>query len=266
MIEFKRCYPDANSFDKVLKLKNLSEWKAEYVPLSSDIGYWIAESPFHNDGLEIFQNLISTFPIQKDNNSDYTRDPNPFDTIHLPEWVYKDLCFLIRDFYLEKYNPAYVDPQIHEWGNIYFKNRARPISCWRIPHVDYHNGIVGNLWFTDHDIKDSSTRLYKYHGKVHNDVYDFQVDKTHKMHEEWAHISDNAERADAWFNLDNKELERWGFEFVGEAPTKKGTMTLYEANISHSAYVSKDVEFRWSHAFAFSHLNRKELFIRDIFK
>jgi hypothetical protein len=266
MIEFKRCYPDANSFNQVLQLKTLEEWKPEYIKLTDDIGYWIASSPFKNDGLEIFKNLISTFPIQKDNNNPTNRDPNPFDTIHLPEWIYKDLCFMIKDFYVDQCSPKIADPQIHEWGNVYFKGRARPISCWRIPHVDYHRGIVGNLWFTDHDVADSSTRLYKYHGKIHNDVYDFQVDKTHKMHEEWATVSENAVRADAWFNLENTELERWGFEFVGEVPTRKDTMTLYKSNICHSAYVSHNVDFRWSHTFAFSHLDRTDMFIKDIFK
>jgi hypothetical protein len=266
MIEFKRCYPDANSFNKIIKLKPVEEWKTEYVKLTDEIGYWIAESPFYEDGFEIFKNLVSSFPVQKDNNSEYTVDPNPFDTIHLPEWVYKDLCFLVKDFYLSKFNPAFVDPQIHEWGNVYFKSRARPISCWRIPHIDYHYGMVANMWFTNHDIKDSSTRLYKYHGDVHKDVYDFQIDKTHKMHEEWKSISENPTRADAWFNLENSELERWGFEFVGEAPTQENTVTLYKSNICHLAYVSSNVEFRWSHAFAFSHLNRSELYIKDIFR
>jgi hypothetical protein len=266
MIEFKRCYPDANSFDKVLKLKPLSEWQTEYVRLTDDIGYWVAESPFYNDGLEIFKNLISTFPIQKDNNSEDNLDPNPFDTIHLPEWVYKNVCFMIRDFYIKETRPDILDPQIHEWGNVYFKNRARPISCWRIPHVDYHNGLVGNMWFTDHDIKDSSTKLYKYHGRIDKTVYDFQVDKHHKMHNEWKHLAETPTRAAAWFNLDDAELARWGFEYVGQVPTRKNTVTMYKANICHSAYVSENVDFRWSHAFAFSHLNRKELQLRDIFK
>lgn len=266
MTDFKRCYPDANSFDKVLKLKPLSEWKIEYIPLSDDIGYWLADDPFYDNGLEIYKNLISSFPIQKDNNSEHTSDPNPFDTIHLPEWAYKNLCFMVRDFYLKEFKPQFIDPQIHEWGNVYFKDRAKPINCWRIPHVDYHFGMVANMWFTDHDIKDSSTRLYKYHGKIYKDVYDFQVDASHKKHKEWKSLAENPTRADSWFNIDNDTLRDWGFEFVGEAPTRKNTLTLYKANVCHVAYVSENVKFRWSHAFAFSHLNKNELYVKDIFK
>ena len=77
MIDFKRCYPDANSFDKVLKLKPLENWKVEYVPLTNDVGYWVAEDPFYDDGFEIYKNLIASFPIQKDNNREevWQRDP-----------------------------------------------------------------------------------------------------------------------------------------------------------------------------------------------
>lgn len=266
MIEFKRCYPDANSFDKILKIKSASDWKVEYFPLTNDIGYWIGEDPFYDNGIEIYKNLIASFPIQKDNNSEYTTDPNPFDTIHLPEWAYKNLCFLVRDFYLRKFKPNFTAPQIHEWGNVYFKNRSRPISCWRIPHVDYHYGMVANMWFTNHELKDSSTRLYKYHGRIYNNVYDFQVDTNHKMHNEWKSMAENPTRSDSWFNMDNQILEKWGFEFVGEVPTYKNTMSLYKANVCHVAYVSENVDFRWSHAFAFSHLNRNELRVGDILK
>jgi hypothetical protein len=266
MIEFKKCYPDANSFDKILKLKPLEEWKTEYVHLVDDIGYWITESPFYDDGFEIFKNLISTFPIQNDNNSEHSIAPNPFDSIHLPEWAYKNLCFMIRDFYLKKFDPLFFDPQIHEWGNVYYKSISRPISCWRIPHIDYHHGMVTNMWFTDHAIEDSSTKFYKYHGKVYKDVYDFQVETDHPMHEEWKSLAENLTRADSWFNMGDDELKHWGFEYVGEAPTKYNTMTMYKANVCHTAYVSPRVDFRWSHAFAFSYLNKHEMTMKDIFK
>lgn len=265
MIDFKTCYPDANNFNKVLKLKTIDEWKYEYFPLTDKLGYWVAEDPFKDNGFEIFKNLIAAFPIQKDNNHPSNFDPNPFDTIHVPEWVSKDMCFLVRDFYLKNVRKDVFDPQIHEWGNVYFKEKSKPISCWRIPHIDYVFGMVANMWFTDHDIKDSGTKLYLYKGKTHRDLYDFQVDNHHPMHKEWRSISEDPKRAPAWFNIDDKELERWGFELIGIAPNRAGTVTLYEANISHLAYIESTVNFRWSHAFAYSH----ELFpstMKDIFK
>ncbi len=266
MIEFKKCFPDANNFKKYIKLKTLDDWKVEYIKLDKEIGYWIAENPFYDDGLELFKNLVSVFPIQKDNNDPENFDPNPFDTIHLPEWAYKDLCFLIRDYYLRLYRPNFFDPEIHEWGNVYRKGITRPISCWRIPHVDYHSGIVGNLWFTDHPLEDSGTKLYRYHGNIYEDIYDFQVDQAHPMNEEWKNIAENPSRAEKWFNMSDQELERWGFEYVGMAPSQSNAMTLYRANVSHCAYITDNVDFRWSHTFAFSHLVKQNLTVRDILK
>ncbi len=264
MIDFKVCYPDANNFNKVLKLKTLEELEYEYHPLTDKLGYWVTASPFKDDGFEIFKNLIASFPIQKDNNHADNLDPNPFDTIHVPEWVSKDVCGLVKEFYLEHVRKDVFDPQIHEWGNVYFKEKSKPISCWRIPHIDYVYGMVANLWFTSHSTE-SGTKLYNYHGKMHRELYDFQLDENHPMHNEWRSMSENPQRAKEWFNLDDTDLEKWGFELIGIAPNKEGTMTMYEANIPHLAYIEPSVSFRWSHAFAYSH----ELFpttMRDLFK
>jgi hypothetical protein len=60
-------------------------------------------------------------------------------------------------------------------------------------------------------------------------------------------------RASSWFNIADTELASWGFEYLGTAPTHEGTMTMYNSNVCHLAYISENVDFRWSHAFAFSH-------------
>jgi hypothetical protein len=266
MIDFKICYPDANTFNKVLKFKTLDEWNCEYVQLAHGIGYWIGEHPLKdNEGFEIFKNLIAAFPIQKDNNHPDNFDPNPFDTIHVPDWVSRDFCWLVKDFYLKNVRDDTYDPQIHEWGNVFFKEKTRPITCWRIPHIDYVHGMVANLWFTSHDTKDSGTKLYHYHGNMKDEIYDFQYDETHKMHKEWRALSEQPKRADKWYDLSDEELARWGFEFVGAAPTKEGTVTMYRANICHNPYISDNVSFRWSHAFAYSH-TLPPMYMRDIFK
>jgi hypothetical protein len=267
MMDFKYCNPDANRFRDVIKIKKLDNWSVEYFKLTEDIGYWIAEHPFETDEqFELFKNVIASFPVQKDNSHPDNFDPNPFDTIHLPDWVYQDICFLIRDFYFKHVTDKVQEPQIHEWGNLYFKNRTRPISCWRYPHIDYVYGMVANMWFTDHDIKDSCTKLYKYHGKMHNDVYDFQLDLNHPMRKEWEAISVKPFRMDSWINIPDDELARWGFELVGSVPTKEKTLSMYKANVCHTAVVGDAVDFRWSHAFAYSHEQPVDTFFRDIFK
>jgi hypothetical protein len=254
MKNFKICYPDANSFDKIIKLKTFDDLDIKYIQLDKTIGYWISENPFQDNGFELFKNLVATFPIQKDNNSIDNFDPNPFDTIHLPEWIYKDICFLVKEFYLKQSNIPIIDPQIHEWGNLYFKDRAKPISCWRIPHVDYALGMVANLWFSDHTPEDSGTKIYRYTGKMQEVIYDFQIDTTHKMHSRWKDLAESPTRNSKWTNMSDDELNSWGFECLGIAPSRQGTMTMYKSNVCHAAYISDNVDFRWSHTFAFSHL------------
>jgi len=252
MTEFKRCYPDANNFDKVIKIHNVDNWNCKYFSIDKDYGYWITDPPFDIKHFEIFKNLIASFPIQKDNSALTNFDPNPFDSIHLPEWIYKDICYLLIDFYSKNIsNDIYLE-QIHEWGNLYFRELTKPISCWRIPHVDYVNGLVTNLWFTDHSLDMSCTKLFHYEGKMYETVYDFQVDETHKFHKQWVEISRNATRANNWFNMPDEELKKWGFNLLASIPTNEKTMTMYIANIPHLAYVDPKVDFRWSHSFAFS--------------
>ncbi|CAB4125866.1 hypothetical protein UFOVP181_372 [uncultured Caudovirales phage] len=260
MREFKVCYPDANTIDKVIKLKPINEFNAKYIKLDGDIGYWLSDHPFANDGFNLFRELVATFPIQKDNNHPDNLDPNPFDTIHVPEWVSQNIVNVVEEFYRLHNKIDTFASQIHEWGNVYYKHRSRPITCWRIPHIDYVHGMVANLWFTDHNISDSGTKLYRYKGKMYNEIYDFQKDTNHPRYKEWLAISDSPKRADAWFNIPDEELSTWGFECVGIAPSKEGTMTWYNSNICHLAYISENVEFRWSHAFAFSHETHPQTF------
>jgi hypothetical protein len=256
MKNFKFCYPDADRFNKVIKLKTLNDWKTEYVELDREIGYWTAEHPFVDDSMfEIFKNLIASFPVQKDNNHPDNFDPNPFDTIHVPEWISQDICFLLKEFYLKNISTNIYDPQIHEWGNLYFKERSQPIKCWRIPHIDYEHGIVANLWFTSHPLTESGTRLYRYHGTLPNGIYDFQVDQKHPMFNEWRELAEGSTiRSPAWFNMPESDLARWGFEYVGSAPNNAGSITMYKANVCHTPHLTEAVDFRWSHAFAFSHI------------
>jgi hypothetical protein len=65
MINFKRCDPDANSFNQTIKYKPIKDWKFEFVELDYKVGYWIVDDPFLDDGFELFKNIINCFPIQK---------------------------------------------------------------------------------------------------------------------------------------------------------------------------------------------------------
>ena len=261
-MQFKKCKPDANTFSQVIKFKNAKDIKHKYVSLDKDIGYWVVESPFANDTFEIYKELVSCFPISKDNNRDDNLDPNPFDTIHIPAWLHQDICLLLRDFYIaEVYNEFWSldyalsqlkSPRVFEWGNVYFQDKAKPITAYRIPHMDYDKGLVGNLWFTNHEKGTTGTKFYKYIGGIVNGNYDFAVDPKHKLFDEYQDMFKKG-RNDGWFNFDEKELQRFGFEYLGMSDCVQNTMTVYKSNICHLAYIDQSVKFRWSHTFAFAH-------------
>ena len=262
---FKICEPDANNFSKIVEFKSVDQIDYEYVSLdkSKDIGYWSFESPFVDyRSFEIFKKSVSNFPICKNNNLDNNFDPNPFDTIHIPAWLHKDICILLRDFYVKQFHNGYwsleyaltqfKNPSIFEWGNVYYKEKSRPILAHRIPHRDYDKGLVGNLWFTNHNKGTSGTKFYKYIGNDINGEYEFAVNTDHKLYKEYQNLLKKG-RNDSWFNFDYKELEKWGFEYLGMADCKENTMTVYRSNICHLAFIEEEVDFRWSHTFAFAH-------------
>ena len=144
------------------------------------------------------------------------------------------------------------NPSIFEWGNVYYKEKSRPILAHRIPHRDYDKGLVGNLWFTNHNKGTSGTKFYKYIGNDINGEYEFAVNTDHKLYKEYQNLLKKG-RNDSWFNFDDKELEKWGFEYLGMADCKENTMTVYRSNICHLAFIEEEVDFRWSHTFAFAH-------------
>jgi len=251
-MDFKFCNPDANSFDKEVLLTSLEEWSVEYVALDDKIGYWIADNPFLENGYERFKHLVSCFPIVTTNNIETCSDPNPFATIHLPTWLTKSLITLIKSYYVKNVEPYILDEELNEWGNLYWKDKSRPVDAFRIPHVDYEQGYVANLWFSDHALGTTGTNIYKYTGKIYGIYYDFQVDNTHKLYKKWNSLS-TTKRLDQWVNFSDDEAAEWGFVKLGMAPSIEKKITMYKANIPHCPYISNEVDFRWSHTFAISH-------------
>lgn len=250
---FKICSPDANTFSDVIKVKPIDELDYEYTDLGHG-GYWTVNDPFYDDGFEKFKGIIKAFPIQKDNNRDGNPDPNPFDTIHVPTWVSSCICYLMRDFYVKYISGTIVEPNLFEWGNIYYKGRSRPIIAHRLPHIDNPDGLVGNLWFTDHEV--SGTDLFKFNGKMIEGNYDFMVNYNHPKHPEYKAMLHKG-RSEQWFNFDYEKLEEYGFEYLGRAPAKENTITIYQASMCHNAYIDIDTQFRWSHTFAFANNRSK---------
>jgi hypothetical protein len=261
-MEFRFCNPDANTFDQEIKLKLLEDWKVEYVSLTDSTGYWIADNPFQADGFEKYKELVSTFPVSINNNADTCTDPNPFDTIHLPQWMTQGVINLIINFYKNNIEPYSANEEVHEWGNLYWKNKSKPIDAFRMAHVDYPHGIVGNLWFSDHALGTTGTNLYEYKGQVHelfgkNDgnfasFYDFQVDELHPMYKRYKELS-TTKRLSKWTNWTDDEAAEFGFVKVGMVPAEYSKLTMYKSSTPHCPYIEDSVDFRWSHTFAFQH-------------
>lgn len=253
-MDFKFCNPDANSFNKEILIKSLEEWNVEYIKLSDNTGYWIADNPFKDNGFEKYRELISAFPIVKNNNIDACMDPNPFDTIHLPEWMTKNILQLIIQYYTTYIESTVIGKNVHEWGNLYWANRSRPIEAFRIPHIDYPAGIVGNLWLSDHPEDSTGTNLYEYTGKIHGLYYDFQIDNTHPLYKKYKELS-TSKRLDSWINFSDDEANEFGFKKVGVAPSTYSKITMYRSSTPHCPYIDSSIDFRWSHTFAFEQEN-----------
>lgn len=251
-MKFNYCWPDANHFKDLVKLKSLNKMDIERVDLDHGISYWVLNDVFKDDGFNFIKDVIGSFPIQKDNTYDDVDDSNPFDTIHLPLWAYQDVCFMLRDLYVKSLNIDYTEHDCLEWGNIFQRERSKPIKAAVLPHTDYPKGIIGNLWLDQNGSSQSGTKLYHYRDKFINGKYQFMVDSNHKLHNQYVELL-NEGRADSWFNFSDKELDQWGFDYVGFAPTEVNTITVYKANVCHSPFIPDDISFRWSHTFAFVH-------------
>lgn len=252
--DFKIFNPNYLDFPKEIRVKHIDDWKYEYFKLTDNIGYWLAESPFYDDGFEKFKSFVSQCPICHLNNEEMCDDSNPFSTIHLPHWSYSAIIDLLKQFYdREIYGNSYIhNPSQSEWGNIFDSSISKPLKWSAFPHLDYAYGIVGNMWFTNHNLEDTGTALYEYSGKIYNIHYDFMVDKSHPLYEDWQKIYNN-ERSSNWLTISQNELEKWGFKRVGIVPTKYNGMSLYKSNVPHNPYITERCKFRWSHTFAFSH-------------
>jgi len=246
-MNFITCYPDANSFKDIIRVKSLEDWHVEYVPLTDTVGYWVGDDPFYDNGFELYRDLVAMFPIVSSNNDKYCWDANPFATIHLPSWASEAIAVLIKEFYLKNISPYGNNSQINEWGNLY-RNDARPLKSYQIPHIDYQAGFIGNLWFSSHEPGTTGTNIYEYTGKYIDSAYDFQVDPTHPLHKKY---KANLYRLDKWENFSDKDAENWGFKKLGFAPCIEGKVTMYKANQPHCPWLDDSVKFRWSHSYAF---------------
>ena len=241
----------------------VSEWE-----FTKHANYWLVTKLFKEGGLDLFKAMAKCYPIVDKNNDDDHIDHNPFQVHHMPLWFATPICDMVREFVLrEHFKQGPEMDLIHErqleWGNIYIKGECRPLTNSYIPHVDfpYEEGWIGNLWLSEHEEKETETRLYEYKGEVSEGRYDFQLDSRHHRYKEWHDwIGKGNKHVEGFQNLSPEQAFHWGFKPVGAAPCRYGTMTIYNANTPHCPFVADSVEWRWSHCFGFKYKSLARMF------
>lgn len=237
--DFTLWTPSSVYFNELIKVKSLKDWEFERKD-----NYWIAESPFYEDGLDRFRDFVGQSPVWRTNSEKIFKENNPFATIHLPTWATHDVCQLLRDFFVAECGASFHNYHYEEWGNIFDRNYCKPLKRWRIPHMDWPKGIVGNLWFDGGD--STGTKLYRYKRNVNVTQMEFHYNPELPQHQKWISYADD-DRADEWFNFEDSDY--WEFEEIDFAPAKTGTMTLYRSNTAHDPFITPQTNFRWSHTF-----------------
>ena len=147
----------------------VSEWEFTY-----HSHYWIITKCFKDGGLDLLKEMASCYPIVDPNNSDDDFDHNPFMVHHLPYWITHPICEAIREFVLKEHfhqskDMALIGEHLSEWGNIYVKDKSRPLVNSAIPHVDFpfDEGWISNLWLSRHEEGETSTDIYTYLSLIH---------------------------------------------------------------------------------------------------
>ena len=54
------------------------------------------------------------------------------------------------------------------------------------------------------------------------------------------------EQETTWKQWDKSEVEKYGFEYMGTAPAKKNTITIYNSCVPHKAYIGEKCDTSWS--------------------
>ncbi len=122
------------------------------------------------------------------------------------------------------------------WGNYFDRIRHKSMQFSHLPHVD-GPGWVGNLWMTDHPEGERGTQFYTYKSQWKEDKFSFMKDvlkPSSTSKEMIRRLQDNIEYY--WEQWDIGSIEGYGFKYLGTAPAKKDTITVYNSMIPHTAY------------------------------
>jgi hypothetical protein len=190
----------------------------DWTDLTEDFGYWTVE-------VDDIDDYIPSQII------DSPSDNNPF-----MGWeISGDVISFIEDTMRTMSIPDDVRTGVvHFWGNYFDRSNYTCHKYHHVPHID-GPGWVGNLWLSDHPEGSRGTQFYNYNDDWKNDEFHFPgpVDLLDEIETTW----------EQW---DISMIESYGFNYLGTAPCKKNTITIYNSCMPHLAYIGDEVDKSWT--------------------
>ena len=242
----------------MLELTHPNELKYTY----HEPGYWVIHNPF-SAGIDKYvkwceSRNLSNVKIKAHNNPfQVTITEDNIDTINVA-------MNLLKPFYQKVVGQSkrrYISDAPMGWLNLYESDKLKCRLTAGLPHndcCDMIEGIVANFWMSD-NIEKSSTRFYKYHGKLHKEpkgdwnlFYDFTF-PDHPMNDMYMKMMKTTV-ADKFPNLKESTLKSFGYEYEGEAIADPWKLTIYEFKRSHTAYIPDSVKYRFSSCFLYGQI------------
>ena len=191
----------------------------DWTSLTEDIGYWTVEVD------DIGQHI----PVQSLETSAHN---NPF-----MGWkTWDDVVSFIEDTVRTMAIPDDVPTfDVDAWGNYFDRSQYTCHKFHHLPHID-GPGWVGNLWLSDHPESSRGTQFYNYNDDWKKDEFNFPGP---------AELLNEIETT--WEQWDISMVESYGFTYLGTAPAKKNTITIYNSCVPHVAYIGDECDKSWSH-------------------
>jgi len=192
--------------------------EVKYTNLTDDFGYWTVE----------VKDIRTYFPI---NIVDHPNTYNPFIGWNITNDIKTFIEDTVRKVAIPKESHT---SKVNSWGNYFNRFQYNYHKFHHIPHVD-GPGWVGNLWLSDNEDGSRGTQFYNYNDEWKND--DFTCPRPMMLLKEYE---------TTWKQWDISDVEKYGFKYMGTAPAKKNTMTIYNSCVPHKAYIGEKCNTSWS--------------------
>ena len=192
--------------------------EVKYTNLTDDFGYWTVE----------VKDIRTYFPI---NIVDHPNTYNPFIGWDIVNDVKTFIEDTVRKVAIPKESHT---SKVNSWGNYFNRFQYNYHKFHHIPHVD-GPGWVGNLWLSENEDGSRGTQFYNYKDEWKND--DFTCPRPMMLLKEIE---------TTWKQWDITDVEKYGFKYMGTAPAKKNTMTIYNSCVPHKAYIGENCNTSWS--------------------